>query len=41
MEQVEFPRFIFDSDESKVPEILDIIAQRVNESFINELLEDK
>jgi len=41
VEEVEFPPSIFDSDESKGPEILDIIAQRVNEAFTNKPLEDK
>lgn len=41
VEEIEFPPSIFDSDESKGPEILDIIAQRVNESFTNKPFEDK
>ena len=41
VEEVEFPPSIFDSDGSKGSEILDVIAQRVNESFTNKPFEDK
>ena len=41
VEEVEFPPSIFDSDGSKGSEILDVIAQRVNESFTHKPFEDK
>ena len=41
VEEVEFPPSIFDSDGSKGSEILDVLAQRVNESFTNKPFEDK
>ena len=41
VEEVEFPPSIFDSHGSKGSEILDVIAQRVNESFTHKLFEDK
>ena len=41
VEEIEFLPSIFDSDESKGSEILNIIAERVNESFNNKPLEHK